>query len=232
MRLISLVPAAFVLLIAGSAFAKEWIEYVSRADFFSVNFPAQPEVRDIKWETEYGLTLPGRMHIHTDGRSRYSVTVIDYGKVQQLHAERLKGCTAYPNLCTNPFNGELRGAIDFAAWGLMKNAAKLTHYAYYNTDRVEGRQLQFVNPDKTQTFAAVHMHQNRLYILQGTVPAGMPPPALFQQSLGFVDNDGRRIRYESTYSNMYPAPPLQRQNTPLSGYPADQPLSESGATRP
>ena len=83
MRLISLVPAAFVLLIAGSAFAQEWIEYVSRADFFSVNFPAQPEVRDIKWETEYGLTLPGRMHIHTDGRSRYSVTVIDYGKVQQ-----------------------------------------------------------------------------------------------------------------------------------------------------
>jgi hypothetical protein len=230
MRLITLVPAAFVLFISASASAQEWIEYVSRADFFSVNFPAQPEVRDIKWETEFGLTLPGRLHIHTGARSRYSVTVIDYGKVQQIHAERLKGCTAYPNLCTNPFNGELRGAIDYAAWGLMKNAAKLTHYAYYNTDRVEGRQLQLINPDKTQTFAAVHMHQNRLYILEGTVAAGMPPPALFQQSLGFVDNDGRRIRYESTYSNMYPAPDLQRQNTPLSGYPIDEPLS--GGTRP
>ncbi len=229
MRPISLVLAAFVL-ISGSAIAQEWIEYVSRADFFSVNFPTQPEVRDIKWETEYGLTLPGRAHIVADGRSRYSVTVIDYGTVQQIHAERLKGCTAYPNLCTNPFNGELRGAIDYAAWGLMKKAAKLTHYAYYNTDRVEGRQLQLLNPDKTQTFAAVHMHQNRLYILEGTVAAGMPPPALFQQSLGFVDNDGRRIRYESTYSNMYPAPPLQRQNTPLSGYPIDEPLS--GGTRP
>jgi hypothetical protein len=230
MRLISLVPAAFVLMTSASAFAQEWIEYVSRPDFFSVNFPAQPEIREIKWETEYGLTLPGRTHVYSNARSRYAVTVIDYGNVQQLHAERLKGCTAYPNLCTNPFNGELRGAIDYAAWGLMKNAAKLTHYAYYNTDRVEGRQLQLVNPDKTQTFAAVHMHQNRLYILEGTVPAGMPPPGLFQQSLGFVDKDGRRIRYESTYSNMYPPPDLQRQNTPLSGYPIDEPLS--GATRP
>jgi hypothetical protein len=219
MRVISLVAAACVVLVSGSAFAQEWIEYVSRPDFFSVNFPAQPEVRDIKWETEYGIILPGRTHVYADSRNRYSVTVVDYGNVQQLHGERLKGCTAYPNLCNNPFNGELRGAIDYAAWGLMKKAAKLTHYAYYNTDRVEGRRLQFVNPDKTQTFAAVHMHQNRLYVLEGTVAAGMPPPGLFQQSLGFVDKDGRRIRYESTYSNMYPAPDLQRQNSPLSGYP-------------
>ncbi len=219
MRVISLVAAACVVLMSGSAFAREWIEYVSRPDFFSVNFPAQPEVRDIKWQTEYGVILPGRAHVYTDSRNRYSVTVVDYGNVQQLHEERLKGCTAYPNLCNNPFNGELRGAIDYAAWGLMKKAAKLTHYAYYNTDRVEGRRLQFVNPDKTQTFAAVHMHQNRLYVLEGTVAAGMPPPGLFQQSLGFVDKDGRRIRYESTYSNMYPAPDLQRQNSPLSGYP-------------
>ena len=219
MRLISLVSAACVLVISSPASGQEWIEYVSRADFFSVNFPAQPEVRDIKWETEYGITLPGRAHVYVDGRNRYSVTVVDYGNIQQLHAERVKGCTAYPNLCNNPFNGELRGAMDYAAWRLMKNAARLTHYAYYNTDRVEGRRLQLLNADKTQTFAAVHMHQNRLYVLEGTVAAGMPPPGLFQQSLGFVDKDGRRIRYQSTYSNMYPAPDLQRQNSPLSGYP-------------
>jgi hypothetical protein len=165
------------------------------------------------------------MHVHADGRNRYSVTVVDYGNVEQLHAKRLEGCKAYPNLCTNPFNGELRGAIDYAAWGLMKKAARLTHYAYYNSDRVEGRQLQFVNPDTTQTFAAIHMHRNRLYVLEGTVPAGMPPPALFQQSMGFVDQEGRRIRYESTYSNMYPAPPMERQNSLLSGFPLDEPVS-------
>ena len=219
MRLIPLLSAAFVLSMSGPAFAQEWIEYVSRTDFFSVNFPDQPKVRDITWETEYGVTLPGRVHEHVEGPNRFSVTVIDYRNIQKLHADRLEGCTKYPNLCNNPYVGELRGAIDYAAWSLLKRDAKLTHYAYYNTDRVEGRRIQLLNADKSKTFAAIHMHQNRLYILEGTVPGNMPPPGLFQQSLGFVDAEGRRIRYESPYSNNYPPPPLQRNIAPAAGYP-------------
>jgi hypothetical protein len=53
----------------------------------------------------------------------------------------------------------------------------------------------------------IHMHENRLYILEGTMSAGSPPPGLFQQSLGFVDKDGFRVRYDVPYSNSYPAPP-------------------------
>ena len=45
-------------------------------------------------------------------------------------------------------------------------------------------------------FGAVHMHEYRLYILEGTVPAGGVPPALFQQSLGFIDKDGNRVEYK------------------------------------
>lgn len=221
MRLIPLASVVFVLFISGPAHAQEWIEYVSRTDFFSVNFPDQPKIRDITWETEYSVTLPGRVHEHVDGPNRYSVTVIDYRDIQKIHAGRLEGCTKYPNLCNNPYVGELRGALDYAAWGLLKRDSKLTHYAYYNTDRVEGRRLQLLNPDRSRTFAAIHMHQNRLYILEGTVAANMPPPGLFQQSLGFVDAEGRRIRYESAYSNNYPAPPLQRNIAPAAGYPPD-----------
>jgi hypothetical protein len=51
------------------------------------------------------------------------------------------------------------------------------------------------------------MHENRLYILEGTVPAGAPPPGLFQQSLGFLDEKGVRVRYEAVYANGYPPPP-------------------------
>jgi hypothetical protein len=54
------------------------------------------------------------------------------------------------------------------------------------------------------------MHRNRLYIFEGTVTASSPPPGLFQQSLGWIDKDGRRIRYASTYSNMWPDPGQQR----------------------
>jgi hypothetical protein len=45
------------------------------------------------------------------------------------------------------------------------------------------------------------MHENRLYILEGTVPKGYPQPALFQQSLGFLDKDGNGVRYQTVYSN-------------------------------
>jgi hypothetical protein len=90
MRLIPLVSAAFALLVAGPSFAQEWVEYASRADFFTVNFPRDPGVRDIAYPTEYGITLPGRVHSVENGLNRYSVTVIEYANVQEIHANRLK----------------------------------------------------------------------------------------------------------------------------------------------
>ncbi|HEY5618150.1 MAG TPA: hypothetical protein VIK60_09400 [Vicinamibacterales bacterium] len=220
MRLIPLVTAAFVLCLSGPSFAQEWIEYVSQADFFTVNFPTEPTVRDITYSTEYGITIPGRAHSSQEGPNRFSVTVVDYSNVQKIHQERLANCQKYPNLCNNPWVGELRGAMDYAAWRFLQRDAKVTHYAYYNSDRVEGRRIQLANADRSQTFAAIHMHQNRLYILEGTVSEGSPPPGLFQQSLGFVDKDGIRVRYESVYSNMYPPPPrVQYQGLPAPAQP-------------
>jgi hypothetical protein len=216
-RLIRLAPAAFVLFVAMPALAQEWIEYISQQDSFSVNFPVQPEVRDIAYPSEYGVTLPGRVYNSVDGKSRYSVTVVDYSNVQKLHADRLKGCNGYPDTCANPSGNELRGAIDFALWSFLQRGVKFTHYAYYDADRIEGRRLQLLNPDGSRTFAAIHLYQNRLYIFEGTVPAGSPPPGLFQQSLGWVDKEGNRIRYQSIYSNAYPPPPLQLQLSPAEG---------------
>ena len=117
MRPIPLASAAVVLLVSGPSFAQEWIEYIDLTDLFTVNFPTEPEVRDIAYPTEYGITLPGRIHSVEDGPYRYSVTVVQYANVEAIHAERLRGCQAYPNLCNNPWIGELRGALDYAAWG-------------------------------------------------------------------------------------------------------------------
>jgi len=206
MRLMRLVPAALILCVAAPCFGQEWIEYYSRADAFMVNFPAQPQVRSITYPTEYGLTLPANVHIYEQGPSRFSVTVVDYGNVQKLHADRVKGCTLYPDQCTNQGANELRGALDYAAWNFIKRDGKVTYYAYANSDRIEGRRVQLTNPDKSRTFAAIYMHENRLYILEATVPANAPPPALFQQSMGFLDKDGVRVRYATPYSNAYPPP--------------------------
>jgi hypothetical protein len=217
MRFIQIVLAAFVLSVATPALAQEWIEYESLEDAFAVNFPTQPEIREIAYPSEYGVNLPARVYSSVDGKSRYSVTVVDYRNVQQLHAERLKGCKAYPNTCGNPSGNELRGAIDFALFSFLQKDLKFTHYAYYTADQIEGRRLQLLHPDQSRTFAAIHMHQNRLYIFEGMVPPGSPPPGLFQQSVTWIDKDRNRIRYRSLYSNNFPAPPLQLELSPLEG---------------
>ncbi len=93
MRLIRLAPAALILCCAAPSFGQEWIEYYSREDFFLVNFPGQPKVQDITYPTEFGVTLPARVHSYEDGPSRYAVTVVDYANVaanprrasQELH---------------------------------------------------------------------------------------------------------------------------------------------------
>jgi hypothetical protein len=218
MRFIPLVPAAILLFVAPPVSAQEWVEYISQQDSFSINFPTEPEIRDVKYKSEYGVELPSRIYKSMDGKSQYLVTVVDYSNVRQIHAERLKNCdAAYPNLCGNPSDAELRGAIDFALWNFIQKGSKFTDYAYYNADRIEGRRLQLLNADGSKTFGAIHLHQNRLYIYEGTVPAGAPPPGLFQQSIGWVDKEGNRIRYRTTYSNAYPPPPLQLELSPLEG---------------
>jgi len=208
MRPTPLIAAALSLALAQPAFA--WIEYSSQADHFSINFPAQPAVRDIEYVTEYSLTIPGRVYSYDDGPSRYSVTVIDFSDTEAKHAARLARCRAElgdGDSCNNPWDTELHGAIVYASWNLMQKAAQVTHFSYYVADLVEGRLLQLINADESRTFAAIHMHENRLYIMEGTVPAGAPEPGLFQQSLGFIDEKGDRIRYRSIYSNGFTPPP-------------------------
>jgi hypothetical protein len=204
-RLFLLVP--FVLfLLPGVGRGQEWIEYVSRDDLFTVNFPAQPTVSTVDWKTEYGLTLPAHVHRYDTANSHYLVTVVSYSEVQKIHADRLRGCTLYPDQCNNPSEGELRGAMEYAAWQFLKRDAKVTYYAYGNTERIEGRRLQLTNADGSRTFGEIHMHENRLYIFEATVPKGAPSPELFQQSVGFIDSNGVRVRYNGLYSNAYPAP--------------------------
>jgi hypothetical protein len=213
MRVKLLILLAFVVLLSPLAFADEWIEYASRQDFFTVNFPRQPAIRDITYTTEYGIMLPGRVYSVDDGKNKYSVTVIDYTDAQKLHTARQAKCKADGgdgDSCNNPWAGDVRGAMVHAIFELLQRDAKVTHYANYNADLVEGHRLQLTNPDRSRTYAVVHMHDFRLYILEGTIAAGQPPPALFQQSLGFLDKEGKRIRYATTYSHGYPVPARTR----------------------
>ncbi len=214
MRLIPLIAATITLaVLTPPLFAQDWIEYENRGDFFSINFPGDPRVRDISYRTEYSLPLPARVYSREDGQDRYSITVVDYTNLEKMEAERVKKCQAAGgdgDSCNDHSSTDLRGAIIHATWNFLQRGSKVTHFSYSNVDRVEGHELQFSNTDGSRTFASIHMHENRLYIVEGTVPAGSPPPALFQQSLGFLDKEGKRVRYATPYSNGFPPPRRDR----------------------
>jgi len=46
------------------------------------------------------------------------------------------------------------------------------------------------------------------------VGANMPEPGLFQQSLGWLDEQGNSIRYQQFYLNGAPRPPYNARGAP------------------
>jgi hypothetical protein len=215
MRLIPFVPAALILCVSTPAFTQGWIEYDSRADAFGVNFPGEPNVEATTFTSEYGAGFPARVYGRGDGSNRYSVTVVDYTDAERIHTERAKTCppdahTGCSGTAASTGVGswkvDVRGALEYASWTFMQRDATLTFFGWSFVDLVEGRQLQLTNADRSRTFVAIYMHESRLYLLEATVPAGAPEPGLFQQSLRFLDKEGKGIRYESIYSNGFPPP--------------------------
>ena len=190
---------------------EEWVEYRNVDDGFSVAFPGEPRVTSTTWKTELGFVLPARVYSAEAASGKYSVTVVDYRPLEAQGAERAKGCPAGAPTCTGSdlsgaayWKHETRGGIIDATARLLKRDVEITHYQWSHMDLVEGHFLQLTNRvDQSRTFAFVGMHEMKLYIVEGTVPKGAPQPALFQQSVGWVDRNGNGIRYESIYSNQF-----------------------------
>jgi hypothetical protein len=63
------------------------------------------------------------------------------------------------------------------------------------------------NANGTRTFVAIYFHDQRLIVVEGTVPDGYPEPGLFLQAIGWLDESGRGIRYATVY---YPDPDLPK----------------------
>jgi hypothetical protein len=196
----------------GSASAQEWIEYTSTQDGFKVLFPGQPTITETTWKSQMDYTLPARVYAATRGQERYTMTVVDYTGIEQLGIERAKACAPGNAQCRQNagvmgpgyWKHDARAAVMRATSQLVERAAKVTQLAWEWQDMVEGNLIQLTDADRSRTFAYVAMHENKLYIMEGTVPEGYPEPGLFQQSLGWVDGNGTPIRYqEIIYSNAY-----------------------------
>jgi hypothetical protein len=212
MRTTALIVTALVILMSAPAAAQEWEDYVNTQDGFHVNFPGKPRITEITVKSQMEYVLPARVYSVEKGRERYSVTVVDYTTLEQQGIERAKTCPPGNAQCRQNagimgpgyWMHDMRGAVMFATSQLVKRDAKVTGLGWEWQEMVEGNFVQLTNTDQSRTFAWVTMHEKKLYILEGTVPAGAPEPGLFQQSWSFVDANGNTIRYQQViYSNAY-----------------------------
>jgi hypothetical protein len=206
MRLMPLMSSALVLAMAGTSFAQEWTEVSSREDRFSITFPGQPMVTDTTWMSQFGAILPARVYSGTDGSGRYSVTVVDYNPIERLLSERSRTLPALDKAVTDYGAGywktDVRGAAVYAMSKYLERDGKITSMLSNFADGVVGLQLQFINrADQSRTFTSIYTHANRLVIAEATVAKGYPAPLIFQQSLGWLDEDGKRVRYQIMYRN-------------------------------
>jgi hypothetical protein len=218
MRVSSVAAAvALVLSISGSAFAQEYVEYVSKLDRFTVTFPVEPKVTDIIYRSQFNADLPARLYTGNTATSQFSVTVVDFNDIEAIHKERVKSCPVGAETCIGGgsstgvgyWKPDIEGAVIYATWQIMQRDVKITYLAWNNINLVEGHMLYFTNnKDQSRTSAAIYMHENKLYILEGTVPKGYPDPGFFQQSIGWIDANGNNIRYTALYHNGFPTPPM------------------------
>jgi len=217
MRLMPLISTALVfpglvLSVSAPLFADD-VEFASREDRFTIVFPAQPTVTETTYQSQHEAMLPARVYTATQGKSTFKVTVVDYNQARRILTEKAKSCPAGAEPCLGGpgdeghWKADIRGAIDWETWQLLKRDAKVTLFVWAAMDLVEGRTMQLTNnADQSRTFIGLFMHENKLYISEGTVPKGYPEPGLFQQSLGWLDENGIGLRYTATYSNNYPPP--------------------------
>lgn len=218
MRHVSLFAVLF-LFIAAPALTQEWVEFESVEDGFGVTFPAQPTVEQSTFKSQFGADLPARVYTAESGQSRFSLRVVDYANIETILAAKAKSCPAGAETCrgggssTGPGYSwaDRAGAVIYVTWQYLQRDAKVTYLGWNNIDLVEGQILSLVNNgDKSLTQVGIYMHENKLYILEGTVPAGYPEPGFFHQSIHWLDANGNGVRYQTLYHNGFPKPPVGR----------------------
>jgi hypothetical protein len=205
------VAAVCVLLMARPLFAqKEWIEYKNTDDHFAINAPGEPTVEKTTWVSEYDSKFPETIYRWTVGANKYSMSVVDYSDSEAIYTANHHSddfsAPAYWQI-------DILGSIQWAASKLyrLKPDVKVTFDNFHYINLVTGQQLTVVNPDKTRSLVGIYLHENRLYILDATVPLNAPAPIIFQQSLEFLDAEGKSVRYRTYYFDHLPEPKLGRR---------------------
>jgi hypothetical protein len=184
-------------LLAAPSFGQGFIEYVNRADRFSINFYGEPTVREIMFEPFEGPPVPAREYTTRNGDSTFKVVVVDYTK----NYTASNWPFAYSG--ANAVQGSIaQVAADYRKRGVA------TYDAYDRLNLIPGIVLQITEPNMRRLFVSLYLYDRRLYIIEASVPGDAPPPALFRNSLAILDSQGEAVRFNENGDRARGGPPI------------------------
>jgi hypothetical protein len=147
MHLIAFVVA--LLLLAGPAVAKDWMEYAYPDHSFTVAFPAEPRIEPTTYQAADGRAFAARTYsVSLDG-SLFKLTVVD--------------------LPDTNANGD---ALVGHAVKALTDGNQIKLDIPHRIRSTYGRQLAVARSDGSFTYVAVFFHKKRLYQLEGIAPVG------------------------------------------------------------
>ena len=157
--------------------------YVNCEAGFAVQFPGQPQVRDIRYKTSSGTDVPAKQYyIERDGK---------------LFSETIAQFTGGPR-------GDDRIVSEALAELGKKGEVRFRGFGDYDPG-MPGGQLNIFQPDGKQTRASVYMADRRLYVTESTAPVGDTDALLFEQTITLVDPAGAMMDRVNAMND--PGPP-------------------------
>ena len=180
----SVTAIAVAVLTASTALAQGWHEYISRDEFFLIGMPSEPQITSITYRAASGAMLPAKQFVATDGQKKYTVTVVHY---------------------MNATPADEAAAVSQAVQSFRSRGSQITYDADQRMEGLPAHMIYLLNPDQSRVAAGVVLHPRdaggggpgRLYILEGYVPAGAAPAIQFPQSFFLLDENAKRLDYET-----------------------------------
>src|SRR5581483_3471914 len=139
------------------------------------------------------------------------LTVVDYSPLPRILGQKsFENCPLGAETCLGGgdtgigyWKMDVRGAETYALSTLLvdKRNIMVTHLMYNFMEMVAGQELQFENlTDGSRISASAYMHANRLIFAVSTTKKGFPEAETMQQSIGWLDPNGKGIRYQHIYN--------------------------------
>jgi hypothetical protein len=165
-----IVPLLAASLLVAPAAAQGWIEHVDPAWGYSINFPHVPDIEVIDYPNMYERIVPAQIATASTDFGTYTLTLVSYS--------------------SDPTDAHT--TIEHAARAIRAKGT-VTYDEFQQLDEVPGQVISVTTPEGNLIQAGLYFVEQRLYVAEGLVMAGNPPPSNFQQSISLLDPLGNRI---------------------------------------